>query len=69
MELFFENLIKIEESKQDDGLLLSNRTGEIDSKNIQFFEHLIEALDSSVYFTRETSESKTVLFENSQIIQ
>ena len=69
MELFFENLIKIEESKQDDGLLLSNRTGEIDSKNIQFFEHLIEALDSSVYFTRDTSESKTVLFENSQIIQ
>lgn len=69
MELFFENLIKIEESKQDDGLLLSNRTGEIDSKNIQFFEHLIETLDSSVYFTRETSESKTVLFENSQIIQ
>lgn len=69
MELFFENLIKIEESKQDDGLLLSNRTGEIDLKNIQFFEHLIESLDSSVYFTRETSESKTVLFENSQIIQ
>lgn len=69
MELFFENLIKIEESKQDDGLLLSNRTGEIDSKNIQFFERLIEILDSSVYFTRETSESKTVLFENSQIIQ
>ena len=69
MELFFENLIKIEESKQDDGLLLSNRTGEIDSKNIQFFEHLIETLDSSVYFTRDTSESKTVLFENSQIIQ
>ena len=69
MELFFENLIKIEESKQDDGLLLSNRTGEIDLKNIQFFEHLIETLDSSVYFTRETSESKTVLFENSQIIQ
>lgn len=69
MELFFENLIKIEESKQDDGLLLSNRTGEIDLKNIQFFEHLIENLDSSVYFTRETSESKTVLFENSQIIQ
>lgn len=69
MELFFENLIKIEESKQDAGLLLSNRTGEIDLKNIQFFEHLIENLDSSVYFTRETSESKTVLFENSQIIQ
>ena len=69
MELFFENLIKIEESKQDDGLLLSNRTGEIYSKNIQFFEHLIETLDSSVYFTRDTSESKTVLFENSQIIQ
>ena len=69
MELFFENLIKIEESKQDDGLLLSNRTGEINSKNIQFFEHLIETLDSSVYFTRDTSESKTVLFENSQIIQ
>ena len=69
MELFFENLIKIEESKQDDGLLLSNRTGEINSKNIQFFEHLIETLDSSVYFTRETSESKTVLFENSPVIQ
>lgn len=69
MNLFFENLIKIEESKQDDGLLLSNRTGEIDTINVQFIEHLIKTLDSSVYFTKESSKSKTVLFEKSQIIK
>lgn len=69
MELFFENLIKIEESKQDDGLLLSNKTGEIDEKNVQFIEHLIKTIDSSVYFTKETSDSKTVLLERSKIIQ
>lgn len=69
MELFFENLIKIDESKQDDGLLLSNKSGETYVKNIQFIEHLIETLDTSIYFTKDSSESKTVLLEKSDIIR
>lgn len=68
MNVFFENIIKMNESSQTDGLQLATKSA-VNERNLAFIEHIIKELNCGVYFTKDDSESKDKLVSTSNVIK